>query len=594
MKPHKFYALLAFLLLFLAVPITVWAQPFPVQKPAFLQEASPQPLLQKTDTSNITKTPSGKPLNNRDIALYKEIYRLQELAQWDKANAIIPKIDNGILMGHVTAQRYLHTKYKPSASELQRWLSLYSELPQSVAIAKLTGQIKSRYKKRVIGTIEELRYFSRGSKYFSTKYKNSQRKEVSFVKREIAKNLNRGAATIALNHLENHPINRYIDPIDKSQILADIASVYLYLGHTSKARRTALKAVKLSTQTPVAPWIMGLTAWMNQDFKDAAKYFTLAANAQYASPWMTSAAAYWGARASTRAGLYKDVSGLLTKAVRNQRTFYGLIATKALGYGFDFNWTMPQMSPKTLNILQQYPASARAVALAQIGQLRLAEAELHSLNVKKNDQLAEATIALANHYNLAGFAMRFSLATPNPAGGYYDAGLFPVSSWTKTISKTADTPLLNAFIRQESRFNINARNATGATGLMQIMPNTAAFITDNNQYKTSEGQKLLSNPATNIKIGQDYLDHLLDLKVVNNDLFHLAVAYNAGPGKLGRWKRELKVTDPLLFIELIPSSETRAFVERVATNYWIYQMQMSIDTPTLDAVAAGRWPQMEP
>jgi soluble lytic murein transglycosylase len=566
---------------------TAHAQPLPQIKPS-----TTQLTIISTPLTRVSKGTMGKPLNNRDIALYKEIYRLQALQDWETANDIIPKIDNSILIGHVTAQRYLHPEYKPTQSELQRWMSLYSDHPESTIIAKMLNQVGSRYKKRVTGTIEELRYFSRGSKYFSTKYNSGERYEINLVRREVNRYLDRGAATAALNYFENHRINRYIDPIDKSQMLAQIASVYLYLGHSSKARKTAVKAVKLSTQTPIAPWIMGLTAWMNNDFKDAAKNFTLAAHARYASPWMTSAAAYWGARASTRAGLYKDVSGLLAMAVKNQRTFYGLIATKALGYGFDFNWTMPNMNAKMQNVLQQNPASARAVALAQIGQLRLAEAELHSLNVRKDSQLAEAAIALAHQYNLAGFAMRFSSAMPNPAGGYYDAGLFPVSSWTKHRDDNADVALLNAFIRQESRFDIGARNATGATGLMQIMPDTAAFIADDPIYKSDAGRALLSNPKTNIEIGQNYLNHLLDLDVVDNDLFGLAIAYNAGPGKLGRWKRELKVKDPLLFIELIPASETRAFVERVATNYWIYQMQMGHTPSTLNAVASGLWPKL--
>ena len=73
-------------------------------------------------------------------------------------------------------------------------------------------------------------------------------------------------------------------------------------------------------------------------------------------------------------------------------------------------------------------------------------------------------------------------------------------------------------------------------------------------------------------------------------MFSLAIAYNAGPGKLSRWKKEIAIKDPLLFIELIPSSETRAFVERVLTNYWIYQMQMGIEPTTLLKVAEGHWP----
>jgi soluble lytic murein transglycosylase-like protein len=128
---------------------------------------------------------------------------------------------------------------------------------------------------------------------------------------------------------------------------------------------------------------------------------------------------------------------------------------------------------------------------------------------------------------------------------------------------------------------------------MQIMPETAAFITGDGQYKEAKNQNLLINPQRNVEIGEDYLKHLLKLEAVDNDLFGLAIAYNAGPGKLRRWKNQLPTDDPLLFIELLPASETRAFVERVMTNYWIYQMQMGIEPTTLKAEAQGDWPKVE-
>ena len=48
--------------------------------------------------------------------------------------------------------------------------------------------------------------------------------------------------------------------------------------------------------------------------------------------------------------------------------------------------------------------------------------------------------------------------------------------------------------------------------------------------------------------------------------------------------------DPLLFIESLPSLETRLFIERVLANFWIYRERLGQDTPSLDAVAAGNWP----
>ena len=100
----------------------------------------------------------------------------------------------------------------------------------------------------------------------------------------------------------------------------------------------------------------------------------------------------------------------------------------------------------------------------------------------------------------------------------------------------------------------------------------------------------LREPQVNLEIGQTYVNRLLDHGVVGRDLLLLTIAYNAGPGNLSRWKKERAgLSDPLLFIESIPYTETRAFVERVLSNYWIYRMRFQQPTPSLDAVTSGRW-----
>ena len=78
------------------------------------------------------------------------------------------------------------------------------------------------------------------------------------------------------------------------------------------------------------------------------------------------------------------------------------------------------------------------------------------------------------------------------------------------------------------------------------------------------------------------------------DLFRLSVAYNAGPGNLGKWQRKMRHgDDPLLYIESLPSLESRLFVERVMANLWIYRQRLGQPTPTLSALAANRWPIYE-
>ena len=89
--------------------------------------------------------------------------------------------------------------------------------------------------------------------------------------------------------------------------------------------------------------------------------------------------------------------------------------------------------------------------------------------------------------------------------------------------------------------------------------------------------------------GREAVRH--DYDAVQGDLFRLTTAYNGGPGNLAKWERKIEVADdPLLFIESLPSRETRVFIERVLTNFWIYRARLGQPAPSLDAAASGTWP----
>jgi soluble lytic murein transglycosylase-like protein len=101
----------------------------------------------------------------------------------------------------------------------------------------------------------------------------------------------------------------------------------------------------------------------------------------------------------------------------------------------------------------------------------------------------------------------------------------------------------------------------------------------------------LFKPEVNLKLGQKYIRILLGDAKINGGLFLLAAAWNGGPGNLSKWRREINhMNDPLMFIESLPSRETRIFIERVFANLWIYRNRLEQEAPSLDAIAAGEWP----
>ena len=147
-----------------------------------------------------------------------------------------------------------------------------------------------------------------------------------------------------------------------------------------------------------------------------------------------------------------------------------------------------------------------------------------------------------------------------------------------------------ALMHQESMFNKSAKSNRGAIGLMQIMPSTARFISSNKQI-TKNNSELLKIPEINLQIGQDYIEYLLDLKDINQNLIYLTAAYNGGPGNLKKWLKNTNYQeDPLLFMESIPSRETRWFIEKVLTKYWIYKDFLGQKSNSLEMLAKGKNP----
>ena len=162
-------------------------------------------------------------------------------------------------------------------------------------------------------------------------------------------------------------------------------------------------------------------------------------------------------------------------------------------------------------------------------------------------------------------------------------------NWEPQGGWLLDKSLVYAFVRQESCFNNRAESYVGALGLMQLMPKTAKELAGTLQCPFSK--HALKDPAYNLRLGQAYLTQLLDYDQVQNNLMFLAVAYNAGPGNLTKWKNKMEHhEDPLLFLETIPSRETRGFVERILVNYWIYLNLTGSSLQVLDNVVQGQWP----
>ena len=333
-------------------------------------------------------------------------------------------------------------------------------------------------------------------------------------------------------------------------------------------------------------WATGLEAWRQNDPVNAALQFEIAA-ANAEDIWARSAAAYWAARSHLRARQPEQVSHWLRIAAEEPRSFYGQLARRALGLEATFIWEPQSLTQAGADALMSSRIGQRALALLQIGQERRAAAEFHVLRPQAKSELLQAMLAVAQRYKLPSFAMAAGSVVEEVTGTRNDEALFPIPTWQPHGGFSVDRALLYAITRQESGFNPSAQNPSGATGLMQLIPSTANAVAKRLGMQGSN----LRDPSMNLALGQEYVRMLLDDPNVQNDLFLMTIAYNAGPGNLAKWMDNVDYQeDPLLFIESIPSRETRQFVERVMAGLWVYQARLGQGTPSLDAVAAGAWP----
>lgn len=131
-----------------------------------------------------------------------------------------------------------------------------------------------------------------------------------------------------------------------------------------------------------------------------------------------------------------------------------------------------------------------------------------------------------------------------------------------------DPYLVFAIIRAESKYQNGAESPAGARGLMQIMPETAGWIAEQ-QGITDFNPDSLHDPETNINFGCWYLADLN--REFNGNTPMIVAAYNAGRGTLKEWMGNGEWDGSSDSVEEIPFQETRIYVKNVLKNYEAYQ-----------------------
>jgi soluble lytic murein transglycosylase len=325
---------------------------------------------------------------------------------------------------------------------------------------------------------------------------------------------------------------------------------------------------------------------------DAAVHFR---NIKMASsmPLSQSRAEYWLARSAEQAGNQAEAIAQYRRAAAYPTTFYGQLAIVRL---------------KGDRLSLTFPPPPSAEDKARFGRLELVQAiqRLEKLDRTQTadilyrylaDVLTDPTemallAAMAERRGAHQLALQIG-KTATVRGIEAESLAFPTAAITPAMAKVTkvELPAVYAVARQESAFNTEAISSAGARGLLQLMPTTAKHTASSIGMPYNKA-RLTSDPTYNATLGAA---HLAELVAAFNGSYAMSfAAYNAGASRVQQWikaygdPRDPKV-DVVDWIERIPFSETRNYVQRTMENLQVYRAKLG--SPKLriesDLIGAG-------
>lgn len=299
-------------------------------------------------------------------------------------------------------------------------------------------------------------------------------------------------------------------------------------------------------------------------------------------------AGFWVGKWAEQLGRVEDAKTAFEYMVlRYPHSYYAWRSAVLLGWDVGDFTTVRSKSPEVVHPVgrESLPAGSETLnELYQLGEDRDAW-ELWQLefvnrrNPSVAEQYTDGVLRIGVGDNLDGMWMLSSLSRrekPEEKAEYlrlkqgrtYWQALYPfpyletIVKWSR--DRKLNTVLVTALIRQESRFMPNIKSVVGATGLMQVMPETGKESAEKIDLVSYD----LENVNDNVNIGTFYLD-FTHQKYDNNSMLAVA-SYNAGPYAVENWLERFGFDDADAFVEKIPYPETRGYVESVFENYWNY------------------------
>ena len=533
-------------------------------------------------------------LSERDSALYQEIFALQEAGEIKNAATLISQVDDKLLMGHVLSQKYLHpTAWRSSFKELKTWLDYYNDHPAASRISWLAKKRKpagagapNAPKKGYLNGIGNSELHSYRAKIPASSAGRISPRQTRAIASKVRRYIRSRQPTNGNRYLSERSTLKYLTKIEEAQLRGELAHAYFIFGLDQKAIRTARHAIGAGRDNAwMGYWAGGLAAWRSGQYELARGFFTTLAEIEEAASPLRAGAGFWSYRAYMREGNVVEAMRYLDIALQYPRAYYGVMAMQVTGQTHKVDFAITDTTQEFETWLLRTKGGRRALGLLQIGNSYEAAREMRYLFNEMPTQFRPALVRFAVDHNMADLAFRVADYHRYQTGEEILAGLYPRLALETEFY--VDEALVYSIIRKESGFTAGAKSRAKAAGMMQIMPATAAFITKDSSLRTRNRYKLY-DPSFNISLGQQYIQHLFNETVIDQNIAKMLAAYNGGPGNLSKWLKKMNHGDDIMvFIESIPARETRIYVKAVLSNLWMYRKQFGQDMPALRQLVTG-------
>ncbi|MFD2263041.1 transglycosylase SLT domain-containing protein [Lacibacterium aquatile] len=297
------------------------------------------------------------------------------------------------------------------------------------------------------------------------------------------------------------------------------------------------------------------------------------------APISVSRGLYWTGRTLKALGREEEAKVAYTRAGEHSAAFYGQLSRSELGEP-----TVALMPPEAVPTKierDRFESGEVAQAAKRLSAIGLTEkVDPFILRLADTDSGQPALAA-----QLAAHLGRDDLAVIVARRVWREGVVLSQSGYPRLnapLTGLAEPALVHSITRQESNFAPEAMSKVGARGLMQLMPATAKQVAGKLGLPYVEA-KLTQDPSYNVQLGQSYLGSVVD-QFGGHYPFAIA-AYNAGPGRVRQWLRDMgdprgDMVKTLDWMERIPFSETRNYVQRVLEGTLVYRARLNQPAPT--------------